>query len=143
MKLTRTLFAFLVAITASACGATPGGANVDQITGVAWEATQISGNPVTTRAPVTLSFADGRASGHSGCNRYSGTATIEANRIRIAEIVSTKMACMEDGAMQTEMTYLQALSAAETWTVSADGKLTLTGSKGTVVFRALQDKSGL
>jgi heat shock protein HslJ len=50
---------------------------------------------------------------------------------------------MEDGAMQTEMTYLQALSGAEAWSVSADGMLTLTGSKGTVVFRALQDRNGL
>jgi heat shock protein HslJ len=143
MKLNRILAAIVIAISASACGATPGGANVDQITGVAWAATEISGKPVNTRAPVTLSFADGRASGRSGCNRYSGTATIEAGRIRIAEIVSTKMACMEDGAMQTEMTYLQALSGAEAWSVSADGMLTLTGSKGTVVFRALQDRNGL
>jgi heat shock protein HslJ len=134
MQLFRFLPAFLLVIGATACGGAPDAGSLERVTGVTWEATQISGAPVTLSSPVTLAFADGRASGRSGCNRYSGAVLLEAGRIRFSEIISTKMACVEETAMQTEMAFLQALSGAETWSLAGE-QFTISGSKGTVLFK--------
>jgi len=142
MSLKRFLAATLVVLSVVACGAVTNAGSVDALTGVAWEATQVGGQPVATAAPVTLSFADGKASGRSGCNRYSGTVTVDAGRIRFSEIMSTKMACAEEGAMMTEMAYLQALSGAEAWSVSGDGLLTISGSKGAILFKPAAPETG-
>lgn len=132
----------LVALTASACGATPPAGDVGRLTGATWEATEVDGKPVATPAPVTLAIADGQASGGSGCNSYSATVTLAPDRISFGPLMSTKMACAEEGAMQTEMAYLQALSGAERWSISATGQLTLSGSKGNVLFKPAATGSG-
>lgn len=133
--------AFLVALTASACGAKTPGGDATRLTGVTWEATEVSGKPVATPAPVTLAIANGQVSGRSGCNRYSGTVTVSSDRISFGPLMSTKMACAEEGAMQTEMAFLQALSGAETWSLAGE-QFTISGSKGTVLFKPASGEQG-
>lgn len=41
----------------------------------------------------TIEFKDGRVSGHAGCNRYNGPATLDANKVKFGALVSTRMAC--------------------------------------------------
>ncbi|MBU6156738.1 MAG: META domain-containing protein [Alphaproteobacteria bacterium] len=132
----------LVVLTASACGAATPAGDVGRLTGVTWEATEVGGKPVATPAPVTLAIADGQASGRSGCNRYSATVTLAPDRISFGPLMSTKMACAEEGAMQTEAAFLDALSGAETWSISAAGQLTLSGSKGSVLFKPADTGEG-
>ena len=102
-----------------------------------WQALDIAGKPVSTPNPVTLSFTEGRASGRSGCNQYSGAVEYGARTIRLQAMISTKMACAGEGVMLTEMNYLQALQAAERWEVGPDGKLTIDGSRGRIKFTPL------
>ncbi len=121
---------------ASACTAGPDqGQNALELHD--WQALDIAGKPVSTPNPVTLSFSEGRASGRSGCNQYSGAVEYGARTIRFQAMISTKMACAGEGVMMTEMNYLQALQAAETWEVGADGKLTIEGSRGRIKFAPL------
>lgn len=136
MKLLRALPALIILPLLSAC-ATEGSAPADRLTGRTWQATYLNQQPVTTSAPVTLSFSDGRASGRSGCNRYSGTVTVGDGTIRFAEIMATKMACVDEGAMQTESTFLQVLGAATTWSLSSDDVLIISGDKGRADFKPL------
>ena len=102
-----------------------------------WQAVELQDKPVSTPVPVTLSFTEGRASGRSGCNQYSGAVEYGAGTIRFQAMISTKMACAGDGVMQTEATYLQALQAAETWDIDAGGKLTIEGTRGRIKFTPL------
>jgi heat shock protein HslJ len=102
-----------------------------------WQALELQDKPVSTPVPVTLSFTEGRASGRSGCNQYSGAVEYGAGTIRFQAMISTKMACVEDGAMQTEASYLQALQGAETWNIDAAGKLTIEGARGRIKFTPL------
>ena len=99
-----------------------------------WRADNIAGAPVTIANPVTLSFNEGNASGRSGCNQYSGAADFDDRRITIRTIISTKMACAGEGVMLTESSYLNALQGVETFTIAADGSLTLTGPKASIHF---------
>ena len=134
MEMLRAFPALIVAVLLAAC-ATEGSATADRLAGRTWQATHLNGRPVSTPVPVTLSFTDGRGSGRSGCNQYSGTVTLGDGTIRFSEIMATKMACMDEGAMQTESTYLQVLGGAETWSLSDNDILTISGSAGHVDFK--------
>jgi len=124
----------MVMVFALMACATDGTANTDRLTGRDWQATRLNGEPVSTPAPVALSFADGRGAGRSGCNRYSGKVVVGDGTISFSEIISTRMACADAGAMQTEGAYLQALGGVQRWAVSGDNVLTLSGSKGRIEF---------
>lgn len=102
-----------------------------------WEAFELKGKPLSTPTPVTLSFTEGRASGRSGCNQYSGAVDYGARTIRFQAMISTKMACAGEGVMLTEADYLQALQAAESWDIDAAGILTIEGARGLIKFTPL------
>jgi heat shock protein HslJ len=107
----------------------------DRLSGSAWQAIRLNGQQVAKPETVTLAFADGRGAGSSGCNRYSGPVTIGKGTLRFGDIMSTRMACIDDAAMRTEADYLRALAGAGRWTLSTRGRLVLTGSGGTIEFR--------
>lgn len=61
---------------------------------------------------VTAVFGDdGKLTGHSGCNRYSATYTIAADKIEIGPPRTTRMMCPEP-IMDQETAYLKALAGA-------------------------------
>lgn len=99
-----------------------------------WVAQTILGKPVIKPGSVTLSFGEGRVSGRASCNRYSGPVEYGKGRIKIGALISTKMACMEDGLMQQETTYLNALESAQTYKVGADGRLSIGTKAGALVY---------
>ena len=101
-----------------------------------WLAQSIAGDPVPNPERVTLSFANGRVSGRGGCNQYSGPVEYGNGRMKIGPIISTKMACLENGLMQLESKYLGALQTAESYSVSSSAHLTITTARGPLVFSA-------
>lgn len=61
----------------------------------------------------TLTFSeDGRASGSTGCNSFSGTYTVRGDTISFGRMISTKRACLDQKANQQEQMYLTALEQA-------------------------------
>jgi heat shock protein HslJ len=66
---------------------------------------------------VTMRLANGVVRGTAGCNRYSGAYATEEDRIKITDLVSTKMACTATGVMEQETRFLDALGKAETWAI--------------------------
>jgi len=78
-----------------------------------WELVYWEGTPVPhgdNGEPVILSFAEGRVSGHTGCNRSSAGYELDpsAMQLRILAPMSTRMAC-EEGRMAFEAALLKAL----------------------------------
>lgn len=65
-----------------------------------WTIVSIGGTPVTGDRPATLSFAKGRLSGSSGCNRFSADYTQQEGRLRLGPVASTRMACPEPAMTQ-------------------------------------------
>jgi heat shock protein HslJ len=63
--------------------------------------------------PVILSFAEGRVSGHAGCNRMMAGYELgpEAGRIAVKGPATTRMAC-EEGRMAFEAAFTKAFGAA-------------------------------
>ena len=83
-----------------------------------WELVYWEGTPVPhgdNGEPVILTFAEGRVSGHAGCNRMTAGYELgpEAGRIIVKAPVTTRMAC-EEGRMTFEAAFTKAFSAATT-----------------------------
>ena len=62
--------------------------------------------------PVILTFAEGRVSGHAGCNRMNGGYELgpAAGQVRFGPAATTRMAC-EPGRMAFESAFTAALAA--------------------------------
>ena len=100
----------------------------------AWLAEDIGGAGVVDNLQTTLEIAaDGKVSGNGGCNRFTGSATIEGDKIAFGDLGSTMMAC-EEAAMDQEMKFHAALAAARTFQIDAEQKkLFLSDEAGKVV----------
>jgi heat shock protein HslJ len=94
------------------------------LTGRTWNVTGFNNgrqgvvSPIIS-SPITLSFADGRVSGRTGCNTFNGSYTQQGNTIRIGTIAATRMMCAQD-VMAQEREFLKALESAVRWDVQGD-----------------------
>ncbi len=100
--------------------------------GTTWQLTPpagAAGDPRDAKAaPLTVRFADGRASGFSGCNRFTGGYTRDGDTITVGRLAGTMMACPEPR-MAAEKAFLDALSGAHRVAIAGD-RLTLTPASG-------------
>jgi len=122
-----------LAMTACETSATQG---QDRLAAWDWTAVSIDGKPVVQKGRVTLSIADGRVSGRGGCNRYSGTVDYDRSTLTIGPLISTKMACPENGLMVLETAYLGALQTARSYRFADDGALTINTASGAIAYEA-------
>ena len=108
-----------------------------------WQLVSLGGVPVLEGTSVTLSFVEeGQVSGSAGCNRYGAEVTLDGSSITIGTPFTTRMMCAQEGVMEQEQSYLTALQAATSISVSG-GSLTLTGADGTaLVFSAISPLAG-
>lgn len=105
---------------ANGCAGNP----ADLLTGD-WTAATLNGAPLPAEAEVTLSFTDGTVAGKSGCNRYSGPATLTGEGLSLGPLAATRMACPAP-LMDTEQTTLAALARVTAFDIAPDGTLLLT-----------------
>jgi heat shock protein HslJ/uncharacterized lipoprotein NlpE involved in copper resistance len=130
---------FLPGATCSAQRAeTPGGGSGSRsaLEGTTWQVEKLLGNPVTLpagpRSPH-LVFADGHVSGSTGCNRIAGTYTVNGNKLQFGRLASTKMACLDNNAMQFEHEFEGELGKVDGYRVSGT-TLELLAGETTVVM---------
>jgi len=104
------------------------------LTGIEWRL--VSFGPAGSEASlvagttVTLKFGeDGRASGSTGCNSYSGTYHVRGDSILFGRLISTKRACLDQNANQQEQRFLSALESANRFRLSSN-RLTIMSERG-------------
>lgn len=101
------------------------------LTGVTWVVKDLNGQIVMERPTMTLEFNDDdTVSGSDGCNSYGTTYTFPeseseegeaVNLLSISpEIVSTLMACLEEGVMEQGASYLEALTKVTSYAIQQD-----------------------
>jgi len=127
-----------LAFTLAACSTTGGtGGTLD---GTNWvlKTYDVSGTatPVPAGVKVDAHFAGGKIAGFSGCNVYSGPATVSGATIKIGPTAGTLMACQGAGAT-VEQAYLANLGKAATFTATSTA-LTMfdSGGKSILVYDA-------
>ncbi|MCX7645190.1 MAG: META domain-containing protein [Rhodobacteraceae bacterium] len=101
--------------------------------GVVWRAEDLGGRGIPDGAEVTLVFRDGRASGRSGCNRYTGGYGVSGEGLSFGQMAATRMACPE-ALMTLERDYLAALSRVSRFDIDATGALVLIAGDQPVVL---------
>ena len=129
------LFVLVLLMGLAACeGALSDDDTSDELTRDDWVAATINGKAVIKPGRVTLAFLEGRVSGRSGCNLYSGPVEIGRGSLKVGPLISTKMACLEDGLMQQESAYLSALQSTRGYEL-ASGTLTIATGSGPLVYK--------
>jgi heat shock protein HslJ len=112
------------------CGTMANAVESAPLDGTAWVLTGLPGHTLVPDSSVTLQFSEGRLSGSDGCNRYSGSYSVENSALAVApNLVSTQMACVPDIDAQARA-YIAALTGAKSFRVdgerlellAADGK---------------------
>jgi heat shock protein HslJ len=82
---------------------------------------------------VTLSFADGHATGNGGCNQYRASYTASGSTLTLGPAMATKRACLESDKNAQETAYFDALGRVTTYEISGD-RLTLRDAANTAVL---------
>ncbi len=143
----KTLIAVLVLSTliTAACGggqtpptakptnppapAQPSTTGTDNVAGISWTLTTLSGQPALKVTTVTLNFVAGKVAGSDGCNNYNGSYTADGTNIKFSQPMAATMKACPEPIMKQATVYMQALGQAATYKVDAQ-QLTLLDASG-------------
>jgi heat shock protein HslJ len=98
------------------------------LVGTAWRLVDLGGAAVLGSVDATLEFPEaGKVAGSGSCNRFSGSVETSGETIRVGNLASTRMACVE-AVMSQEERYFGALQGAER--VTLDGATLFIRTRG-------------
>jgi heat shock protein HslJ len=100
--------------------------------GGVWLVEDVNGGGVIDNARLDASFADGKVSGRSGCNRFNGGWQQDGATINLGPLMSTRMACAP-ALMALEQKFLAVLEAATLVSFDASGAAVLKAPDGRLV----------
>ncbi len=95
-----------------------------------WRIEALDGRPVLRGSSPVVAFENGRISGSTGCNRFSGSYDFARGRLNTGGVASTKMACLDRDRNLQERAILDLLGERLTVSGNRAGKLVLTGARG-------------
>ncbi|KAA2245105.1 META domain-containing protein [Chitinophaga agrisoli] len=106
-----------------------------------WNLIQLNGATLTD-ANIWLEFdtAQHRFAGNGGCNRLGGNYVADSAQIEFQQVISTRMACIDQAANERESAFLRLLDS-HTYTFDiADQTLNLYDSGKVVLMFGMQDR---
>jgi putative lipoprotein len=105
------------------------------LAGTEWRITEIAGAPADATSDATLRFdAGGFVSGSTGCNKFTGSASIQDDQLIFAPLATTRLACAPE-LMAQEQSFLSAIQAVRKFAIEPDGRLQLLGVAGGPLFK--------
>lgn len=119
--------ALILAAGLSACAAVPAGRAPDLVG--AWRVEDLDSRGVIDRAPLSVTFQEGRVSAFAGCNRLMGAYTQSGGTVKIGPLASTRMAC-PPALMEQERGLADSLQAVDTVGTGPDEAVRLSGPGG-------------
>lgn len=125
----------------AAPAAAPAASQPASLNGTSWVLASLPGTTLVAGSPATMTFAEGRAAGTDGCNRFIMGVEISGASITFIQGPGTLMAC-PPGVDAQAKAFTAALTGAKTFTV-ADGTLTLLDGSGQVVATFTEQRQGL
>lgn len=122
---------------ATGCAASPASrAPVADLSGTRWTVVAVDGSaPQRGEEPLSVEFGvDGRVSGNSGCNRYSGPYIRDADTLRIGELLSTRRACADNARQRLEARVLAILQGDTALRRERDDRISLRREGGSLLL---------
>ena len=98
----------LVSLLLLSCAGAPAAASLD---GTRW---RVAGGT------ATLQFEGDHATGSGGCNQYRAPYTADGARLTFGPVISTKRACLDEGANRQETAYFNALEKVASFTMTGE-----------------------
>ena len=149
----RSLFALVLAAgltscahsggTSSAGGAGSAGGATEPaagLSGVTWRFYDMGNDTLADASKTELRIdPDGKVSGSTGCNRFTGTATIVGTGLTFAPLATTRMAC-DQPLMKQETAILAALKSVKSFALVGGDRLNLLDAGGQPVARLVSEK---
>jgi putative lipoprotein len=128
-NLLRQIFAALFA-----CLASPAFAQ-DSLAGSRWLTEAIADVALSESPQSRLEvLTEGRISGNSGCNAFTGAGQLRDGAVKIGMLATTRMAC-PPAIMDQEGKFLAALGKAVRYEATSNGRLVLRDSSGAELVR--------
>ena len=130
-----------------AADSTETGMQAPKLEGVEWQLVSYLGEDgmtdVLADAPITIEFAEGRAAGSAGCNRYFTTYKNDDEMLTLDDKIGKTMMACPDPVMTQEDAYLKLLPEAATYEIE-DNTLTVFNEDGDaiLVFEAPMTATG-
>ncbi|HXC58210.1 MAG TPA: META domain-containing protein [Steroidobacteraceae bacterium] len=124
-----------LALVIAGCATTgDSAAPVPELSGTRWFVTAIDGRPPLRDMPLTADFTvEGRITGDSGCNSFSGPYVQTGSTVQIGELLSTRRACVDSNLQRQEGRLLDILQGASMAHL-VRGRLQLRAGDGTLVL---------
>jgi heat shock protein HslJ len=100
-----------------------------------WKLAELEGTMIPRDSKAMLSFIAGEknaVAGNAGCNRLTGSVELPGkNALKFSPLATTRMACFDQKATETEAKFLAVLGKVDTWEVTGTN---LTLSQGSAVL---------
>ena len=101
-----------------------------------WQATGINngrGGVVSNSLThlVTAQFSDNEIRGKAGCNQFSASYAVNKQQIKLGPVITTRKYCSEEGIMDLEQQFLQALKQSTQYKIKSD-KLNFRNANGSL-----------
>lgn len=121
---------FLAAVGCATSGGPSG--PVPDLGGTRWTIVGIDGTtPDRAAEPLSVEFGvDGRVSGNSGCNSFSGPYIRDEDTLRIGELLSTRRACVDPVRQRQETRILSILQGDAKLRRERDDRISLRNGDG-------------
>lgn len=128
--------ALLVAALTSGCGS---GISLDEpIEGPLWRLEQLGDQPIPPgndpQRDAQLQFeSNGRLNGSGGCNRVSGAFERSGYSLRLSQLASTRLACVDPARSASETQFFAALQATASYRLEGPSRLALLDAGGRTI----------
>jgi len=100
-----------------------------------WVVEDINGGGVIDASRTTLTFGEeGRVAGMAGCNNYNASYEADDGTLTVGPAAATRKMCAE-ALMNQETTFLNALESVDSWQVTSEGALELSGDDVSITAR--------
>jgi len=136
---TRAVLGVTLALVVSSCAHHTGSGGTTtappSLSETAWHIEQVGDSSVTDASKTELRFGgDGKVSGSTGCNNFTGSATIEGANVAFSPLAATRKAC-DQALMEQEGRIFGALQSVKSFAFAVDGRLNLLGADGKSLVR--------
>ena len=99
----------------------------------AWTLETLAGTTVLAGTSISASFDGSTIAGSAGCNEYSGSYEVDALALTLSSPVAVTLRACEPAIANQELAYLEALEAAQRFSITGD-TLTIETGAGELVF---------
>lgn len=135
----RSLVVAALAIAVTSCAHYGGGDTASPptptLTGTRWCIENAGGSAVADASVTELRIEfDGRVSGTTGCNNFTGNATLEGTSLSFSPLATTRRAC-EPRLMSQESDILHGLNLVRSFAFADDGRVDLLDAGGQTALR--------